>query len=278
MNKTQKQIPLQGQYFSLDGETLIPQQAAVSGWGPNLLFGPAVTAALARGAELACPAPDLQPAKASFDLFRPARMVPSTVRSTLVRQGRRLCLIDATFVQEEVDIARAHVTFLKPTTEPLGALWRPAFDVAAPNGSLTPDGKGRLYRSEQEWSAEAGDHANDARKQVWQSHHPLVRGERPTPFQLAAAASDLTSLVVHWGAGGIEFINADVTLTLSRMPHGSGIGLKAAQISSAAGISAGSAILFDEAGVFGTSSVSGLANGGHVAHVRSIRSPEAAAE
>jgi hypothetical protein len=278
VNKTQEQFPRQGEYFSFDGEALIPEQTAVSGWGANLMFGPAVTAALARGAELACPAPDLQPAKASFDLFRPALMMPSTVRTTVVRQGRRLCLIDVAFVQDDMDIARGQVTFLLPSTDPAGPLWRPAIDVAAPDESLYPDVKGRLYRSEKDWSGDAGDHANDARKQVWQCNHPLVRGERPTPFQLAAAASDLTSLVVHWGAAGIEFINPDVTLTLSRMPRGSGIGLKAAHISSTAGISAGSAILFDEAGVFGTSSVSGLANGGRIALVRSIRAPEATAE
>lgn len=272
MNKTQKQIPLQGEYFSLDGEVLIPQQTAVSGWGADLLFGPAVTAALARGAESACPDPDLRPAKASFDLFRPAQMVPSTVRTTIIRRGRRLCLIDATFIQDDVAIARAQVTFLQPSSDPVGALWRPSFDVAVPDGSLVPDGKGRLYRSGQDWSADAGDHTNDARKQVWQYHHPLVCEERPTPFQLAAAASDLTSLVVHWGCAGIEFINPDVTLTLSRPPGGSGIGLQAAQFSSLAGISAGSAILFDDSGVFGTSTVSGLANGGHVAQVRSTRS------
>ena len=269
MVMTEEQIPLNGEYFSLDGETLVPEQIAVSGWGENLLFGPAVTAALARGAELACPAPGLQPAKASFDLFRPARMEPSRVRTAVVRCGRRLCLIDATFVQGDLEVARAQVTFLRPSSDPVGALWRPRSDIVVPEGSLTPDVKGRLYKSVHGWSGNAGDHMNESRKQVWQVHHPLVRGELPTPFQLAAAASDLTSLVVHWGAAGIENINPDVTLTLSRMPNGSGIGLKAAQITSSAGISAGSAILFDEAGVFGSSSVSGLANGGHVAQVRS---------
>jgi hypothetical protein len=147
VNKTQEQFPRQGEYFSFDGEALIPEQTAVSGWGANLMFGPAVTAALARGAELACPAPDLQPAKASFDLFRPALMMPSTVRTTVVRQGRRLCLIDVAFVQDVMDIARGR----SPSSCP--ALTRP--DRSGGRRSTSPRPTNRSIRTSRDASTAA---------------------------------------------------------------------------------------------------------------------------
>jgi hypothetical protein len=53
---------------------------------------------------------------------------------------------------------------------------------------------------------------------------PLVEGEPLTPFTRAALAGDVTSPLTHWGTNGLQFINADYTLTLSRLPEGPFIG------------------------------------------------------
>ena len=68
---------------------------------------------------------------------------------------------------------------------------------------------------------------------------PLVEGEPVTPFVRAAMAGDVTSSLTHSSASGLNFINADYTLTLSRLPDGEYIGLAALTHYSHAGVATG---------------------------------------
>ena len=88
----------------------------------------------------------------------------------------------------------------------------------------------------------------------------LVEDERPTPFQFIASVADLTSLVVNWGTAGVEFINADIDLVLTRLPVSMEVGLSAIDRSEADGISVGTAVVFDRDGPFGNASVVAVAN------------------
>ena len=59
---------------------------------------------------------------------------------------------------------------------------------------------------------------------------------------------------------GVGFINADVTVSLARLPVGDEIGLEAADHLSADGVAVGSATLHDALGPIGSSIVVALAN------------------
>jgi len=82
---------------------------------------------------------------------------------------------------------------------------------------------------------------------------PLIDGEPLTPFTRAAMAADVTASLVNWSSEGLKFINADYTLTLSRLPKGPLIGLASQGHSTQDGIATGSATLFDEHGEIGSS-------------------------
>jgi hypothetical protein len=247
-------------YFREDDGVFHPLAAAVSGWGPDHVRGPAVAGLLGRAAEEACPTQRHRPARASFELFRPGRMVPTTTRATVVRTGGRLTLVDSELLQEERVVARAHVLFLATSEEPRGQVWSPDGPVCPPTEAAPADDEGRSYFSGDTWTASAADHHNDRPKSVWQLPLTVVEGSTPTPFEIVAAASDISSLVVHWGDRGVEFINADVSITLARLPIGGSVGISVTHRSSDAGVSVGSAVLFDRHGAFGTSSVVALAN------------------
>ncbi len=60
----------------------------------------------------------------------------------------------------------------------------------------------------------------------------------------------------------MNFINADYTLTLSRLPDGEYIGLAALTHYSHAGVATGTAALFDRIGPIGTATATGLVNPG----------------
>ena len=52
-------------------------------------------------------------------------------------------------------------------------------------------------------------------------------------------AADATSALTHWGTSGLRYINADYTLSLTRLPEGPHIGLAALLHSSHDGVASG---------------------------------------
>ena len=83
---------------------------------------------------------------------------------------------------------------------------------------------------------------------TWQTGVPVVPGEDPSPFVSAASIADATSMVTNWGSHGVEHINADITLTLARLPVDREVGLAAVDRISAEGIAIGTATVFDRQG------------------------------
>ena len=68
---------------------------------------------------------------------------------------------------------------------------------------------------------------------------PMVHGHPLTPFARLAFVGDVTSSLTHWGTGGLRYINADYTVTASRLPDGEYIGLAAQSHYGTAGVATG---------------------------------------
>jgi len=260
-------------YFSVrqarGPEILVPEPMAGRGWSADRMRGVAVSGALARASERAIAAAgrsDLRPVRWTLDLFRPATMRSCTTTATVVREGRRLCLVDATLEQDGTVVARAAALFLQVGETPRGEVWSPQHRLLPPPPELRPEStEPRLYFSEDVgWTGSPVDHQSRSRKQIWYSAVPVVHGEEPTAFQMVASVADVTNLVTNWGSAGLEFINADVTLAMSRLPTGTEVGLSALDHLEHDGIAIGTAIMFDRRGPIGTSSVSAMANAEHV--------------
>jgi hypothetical protein len=267
-----------GAYYRLvgpEGEVLQPLASAAGHWGADQMRGPAVTSALARAAERAVDdRPELRPARATFELFRPARLSPVTTRAEVVRHGRRLALVDSVLLQDDVPVARANVLFLAGSPLHESLTWTPEVRWEPPPHDLAPDHNGHLYASGGgAWTSAAGDHDNAGRKRLWHVPGPVVDGERPTAFQSAAEAGDFTNMVINWGVGGVQYINADVTISMSRLPEEGGIGIAASQRVAQAGIAVGTACLFDRSGVFGSAAVSSLGEAGRAVSVSAALRP-----
>jgi hypothetical protein len=231
------------------------------------MHGIAVSGALARAMEQAVAErgrTELRPARYTVDLFRPAAMAPCVLRATVVREGPRLCLVDAVLEQEGRPAARASAIFLRPSTSPAGAVWSPGTSASPPPSDLAPvsdDLRVPLFGSDDAgWTGSFGDHQNGSRKRTWQTAVPVVAGERRTPFQAVASIADSASMVTNWGSGGVEFINTDISLAMSRLPVSLEVGLEALERTEVDGIASGCALVFDRAGVLGTATVSSLAN------------------
>ena len=75
-------------------------------------------------------------------------------------------------------------------------------------------------------------------------------------------AGDITASLANWGTAGLQFINADYTLTLGRLPSGSVLGMASHTHLSHDGVATGSATLVDTEGAVGTCVAVALAHSG----------------
>ncbi len=257
-------------FFTSDGDGFIPSTMARGPWG-STIGGNFVGGILGHVVENAVIDPELMPARLTVDLLRPAALAPLRGRASIVRQGRRLALVEAELLQSSTVVARATGLFLRRGEQPRGEVW--TSPVAMPPIPQAPAklsagvplliwayGKNRDVAGR---SFDLTEWQHDGPKFVWfRDLVPLVDGVPTTPFIRASMAGDVASSLTHYGTMGLNYINADYTLTMSRLPEGHDIGLAALTYSGHDGIGTGTAALFDHRGQLGTATATTLANSG----------------
>ena len=98
-------------------------------------------------------------------------------------------------------------------------------------------------------------------RQAWiRDRRQLIRGVELTPFVRAALAADLASPLANFGAAGLDYINADLTLHLGRLPEGEWIGTETGYRVAADGVSVAVCTLHDHRGPIGASTVCAVRN------------------
>jgi Thioesterase-like superfamily len=83
-------------------------------------------------------------------------------------------------------------------------------------------------------------------------HHPLIKGETPSPYQRVAVAADSgngISAVLDFGK--YVFLNCDLTINLFRRPEGEWICLEARSLFGSNGCGLAESALYDERGMIG---------------------------
>jgi hypothetical protein len=227
---------------------------------------------LARAVEREVDDVDLQPARMTVDLLRPVALQPAQVHASVVRDGRRLRVVDAVMTQNDVVVARASALFLRRSehttvdmvwTSPISMPAVPAEpEVLADDVPMVLHSFGRdpVAGSPGVGVTEWRHHGQ---KFVWLRDTKLLVDDEPlSPFTRAIMAGDITSSLTHWGTERLEFINADYTITLSRLPEGVYIGFASMTHYSHAGVATGVATVFDEKGPIGSGIATALANPG----------------
>jgi hypothetical protein len=229
-----------------------------------MLHGRLLGGLMARAMEAGHGEEGLHFTRLTVDLFRNAPLEPLRVRTERVRDGRRIRVVDADVESGGRAIARASAVLLRRTEQPAGRVpstppWDapPPEELPGPAGSLLPI---RLFDAGNRpitlWH-EAGDQP----RRMWlREARPLVAGESLSPFVRAALAADTASPLVHAGEDGLEFINADYTLTLSRLPLSEAVGMESGGHSSEDGIAVGCCTLHDATGPIGYCVTTAVAN------------------
>ncbi|GAA3228832.1 acyl-CoA thioesterase domain-containing protein [Actinocorallia longicatena] len=251
-------------FFLRDGDALVPTEMAHGPWAPDMLHGRLLGGLMAEAIERGHSLEGLRPSRLTVDLFRNARLAPLKVTTDRIRDGRRIRVVDAAVTGPDGLIARASLVLLKHGGHPPGEVW-PAerWNVPQPEDCGPPTRRsGGSVPTFDLWRIGAGDDWDlPHRRRAWlRETHPLIGDEPLSPLVRLALAADLASPTAHWSTTGLNYINADYTITLGRLPEGEYIGIEAGGHISADGIAAGSCTLHDRTGPVAFATTTALAN------------------
>lgn len=248
-------------FFRIDGDHYVPTPASRGPWNPNSLHGRVIVGLLGHEIERVHGDPEFVPARLTVDMYRLPDLSPVEVTTRVVREGRRIKVVDAEFVSGGVSAGRATCQLLRRTEATPGTVWKPAnWDVPKPADIAPPDdpraGMGGM------WAMRpiTGAFGTVGPRRTWMSEvRELVEGRALTPFTRVAVAADFASPFANAGDKGLEYINSDVTVYLHRELRGEWLGFEVINHGSTDGIGIGECFLYDEAGPIGSASCCALA-------------------
>ena len=248
-------------FFSRDGDRFIPSPASRGPWDPKSLHGRVVAGLLGREIERRHGDPDFMPARLTVDMYRLPDLSPAEVVTRVVREGRRIKVIDAEFVSAGKPMARATCQLLRRTQNPPGQIWSPPpWDAPAPADLPAPDDpRGNLGGM---WTVRpiAGAMGTIGTRRLWMSEvRELIGGEPWTPFARVAVGCDFASPFANAGDKGLAYINSDVTLYLHRLPVTEWVGYEVVNHGATDGVAIGECFIHDEHGPIGSATVAALA-------------------
>jgi hypothetical protein len=263
------QTELQEAFFAASGDELVPAAHARSPWAADMLHGRLLGGLLARALEREHAEPWLHFSRLTVDLFRNTPLMPLHVVTTRVRDGRRIRVADATVLTADGPAARASAVLLRRGEQPAGEVpSTPAWDAPEPD-ELGPAPRAEGVRWRTPWDTwlldsdgkPARGWQSNGRRRAWlRETHELVAGESLSPFVRTALAADFASPLAHAASAGLQFINADYTMSLSRLPVSCAIGVESSGHLSEDGIAVGHCTLHDVGGPIGYCSVTAVAN------------------
>lgn len=246
--------------FLPDGDRLVPTGYSRGPWSPTALHGGPVAALVARDVESVEEGGDLALVRITLELLRPVPLAPLRVTSALARPGRRVQLVDTVVEADGTEVARSRALRIRaahggPRVQPTV----PEDDAPPPPeaGTSRPSSAGE-YRAFHSQAVEmrfvGGGSDRPGPATVWiRLRCPVVLGERPSPWQRAAAASDFgngVSAELPFG-GSSTFINPDLTVSLHRPPTGEWVCLNARTRFGPPGIGSAESELWDREGRIG---------------------------
>jgi Thioesterase-like superfamily len=251
-------------YLRRAGNVFVPTPEAVGPWGPQTVSGMVIAGLVGHAAEQAAGDAEFLGTRLTVDMIRMAAMDELVATTRMLRQGRRLRMVDVEIEQNGKRVAHGRATFARRSPAPAGAVWsQPGTMPTPPPDDSWPGSGGLAYTSVDGPPHRDFDVWRNASqpKFVWfRLPVDLVDDEPITSFVRAACVADVANPLTNWGTDGLEYVNSDVTFQISRLPEGSAVGLMARDRQAEAGVSVGTATMHDRRGQIGVCSVTALSS------------------
>ena len=248
-------------FFTVDGDRYVPTPASRGPWDPNSLHGRVIVGLLGAEIERRHGDPEFVPARLTVDMYRLPDLSPVEVVTRVVREGRRIKVIDAEFISGGKSAGRATCQLLRRTERPEGDVWTPpGWEVPKPDDIPPPEPSKHPMGGMWAMRPISGGFGTVGQKRTWMAEvRELVEGRALTPFVRVAVAADFASPFANAGDAGLKYINSDVTVYLHREPVGEWIGFEVVNHGATDGVAIGECFLYDEGGPIGSASCCALA-------------------
>jgi hypothetical protein len=241
--------------YRLDGTTAVTSPHAAGPWGP-MQHGGAPAALIVRVAEATPSLVPMRIARLTIDLMRPVPLAPLTIDTQVVREGKKLQLLNVRLLHEGVEVVRASVLRLRRSDTPLPLEAEPpAINLPGPEAGTPPPSmsRGCAFNERIEMRRVKGEFGRPGPAALWiKVGWEIIAGEPLLPLMRAAIAGDYCNGTSAWlDFRQWTFINADLQLSFARDPVGEWILLDAETYPGAEGGGVAFARLGDSQGWFG---------------------------
>lgn len=243
--------------YRIEGSIAHAQPCSAGPWDPGLQHGGAPASLIAWAVERMPMREPMQVARMTFDFLRPIPVAPLEIKIDVTREGRKIQVCNVTLLHGGVACVRATVLKVRQleTQLPEHVLDE---QVILPGPEQGREAKVRFSNHEQFASGVTlrsvrGSFGELGPGAVWfQAQRTIIADEPISPLMRAAMTGDFcngVSAVLDFDAW--TFINADLTISLARMPVGEWILLDAQTWLGDHGAGLAFAKLGDERGYFG---------------------------
>jgi hypothetical protein len=254
--------------FVRDGDQYVGTSATRGGWYDNEQSGGAVLALLGHVLEDVATLSAMSLTRLTVDIVRPVPVgAPLHVATRIVREGKKIQVVDLTVVADDIETTHARALRIRDLDlTPYDGV--PVSTSTANPAALLPpperfesvehrEGVAEFLQTGAELRRTVGP--IDGMHAVWcRLRVPVVAGEPTRASSRAAVMLDLVNLLgVDLDRSQATSINPDVSGHMSRGPVGEWVALSGnTYYSPTTGHGVSTALMSDEAGVFGTTSTS----------------------
>jgi hypothetical protein len=208
--------------YRLDGSTAIASELASGPWG-RMQHGSAPASLIAHIAETMPASQPMRVARLTIDLMRPVPIAPLTIKTEIVRDGRKIRLLRIDLFADDVLVVSGSVLQIRraPTELPPEVRDEPV-TLPGPDAGRVAQGKitENPFLTQLAIRVVKGGFNRPGPAAVWfRAEHPIIEGIPTSRLMNATVAADFcngVSAVVDYRKW--TFINGDLTISLARDP------------------------------------------------------------
>ncbi|MES1991225.1 MAG: thioesterase family protein [Pseudomonadota bacterium] len=232
---------------------------AAGPWNPTMQHGGAPASLISHIVEAIPTASPMQVSRLTIDLLRPVPVGPLTVKSDVVREGKKIQLCAVSLFSGDKECVRASALKIRsadyPELQGIGdtSVTLPDAVSSKPVDEIIRRSSGFISGVEIR-AAKGGFSLQGAGGPAacwFRSVRPIVAGSVNSPLMRAAMTADFSNGVSSALQRPWTFLNADLSISLVRMPVGEWILLDAETWIDPTGIGIAAGRLADERGYFG---------------------------
>lgn len=241
--------------YRVDGTTAHASEYAAGPWHPGHQHGGAPASLICWAAERIETREPMQVVRLTIDLLRPVPVAPLEIKAEVMREGRKIQVCAVTLLHDNVPVVRASVLKIRQADAMSQLATEDKITLPGPDAGHEPE----LNNNSNEFirgltlRVVQGEFRQPGPAAIWfRANRTIVEGEPISPLMRAAMTGDFcngVSTVVDFRQW--TFINADLTVSLARMPVGEWILLDAQTWLGDGGSGIAFARIGDERGYFG---------------------------